>query len=487
MNRQSWGYSTVCRMLVVGALLQGCAHTPPPAPAPAVGITPLTQRQRAFLDTLEQRTFAFFWERSDTLTGLTPDRWPSPSFSSIAAVGFALTAYPIGVERGYVSRADAAERVLRTLRFFWQAPQGSGPTEVSGNHGFFYHFLDMGRGYRYGTVELSTIDTALLIGGALFCQSYFTAPDDREAAIRSYAESLYARVDWHWAQADYPLISHGWTPESGFISYDWSGYNEAMLVYLLALGSPTHPVERNAWDTWTAPYRWGRHYGSLEHVGFGPMFGHQYTHLWIDFRGIQDQYMQSRGIDYFENSRRQTYAQRAYAVANPGEWVGYGADAWGLTSSDGPGDLPLTIRGRPRAFFGYAGRGTSFTEVRDDGTLAPTAVGGSVPFAPEITIPTLIAMRERYGDHLFGTYGFLDAFNPTLTVEAPVSLGRVVPGEGWFDTDYVGIDQGPIVAMLENYRSELVWRVMQRNPHVLQALRRAGFSGGWLARPIVMR
>jgi hypothetical protein len=474
-------------MFLAAALLQGCAAAPAPAPTPGIVPAPITQRQRAFLDTLEQRTFAFFWERSDTLSGLTPDRWPTPSYSSIAAVGFALTAYPIGVDRGYVSRADAADRVLRTLRFFWEAPQGPAPAGVTGYQGFFYHFLDMQHGYRYGNVELSTIDTALLLAGALFCQSYFDRPDEREAAIRSYAESLYTRVDWHWAQAKYPLLSHGWTPENGFISFEWLGYNEAMLVYLLALGSPTHPIGREAWDAWTEPYRWGQDYGTLDHIGFGPMFGHQYSHIWIDFRGIQDEYMRAHGIDYFENSRRQTYAQRAYAIANPGEWVGYGADAWGLTASDGPGDLLLAIDGRPRAFFGYAARGTSFVEVRDDGTLAPTAVGGSVPFAPEITIPSLVTMRERYGAHLFGTYGFLDAFNPTFVEQRTVSLGRVFPGEGWFDTDYVGIDEGPILAMLENYRSELIWRVMRRNPHILRGLRRAGFTGGWMAQNVALR
>lgn len=485
-----WGLSRAAgplAWLLLGALLGGCAASPHPDVIPAVGITPLNDRQRAFIDTLEQRTFAFFWERTDSMTGLTPDRWPTPSSSSIAAVGFALTAYPIGVERGYVSRADAAERVVRTLRFFWDAPQGPEPGGVSGYHGFFYHFLEMKDGLRYRTVELSTIDTALLIGGALFCQSYFDRPDPREAMIRAYAESLYARVDWHWAQANYPLISHGWTPEGGFLTYDWSGYSEAMLVYLLALGSPTHPVSRDAWVAWTGPYQWGRYYGTAAHVGFGPMFGHQYSHVWIDFRTIQDDYMRARGIDYFENSRRQTYAQRAYAIANPADWVGYGRNVWGLTSSDGPGDMLLSVDGRPRSFFGYAARGTSFTEVRDDGTLAPTAVGGSVPFAPEIAIPALVTMRERWGDRVFGRYGFLDAFNPTLTANVPVVLGHVIPGEGWFDTDYLGIDEGPILTMIENYRTELVWRVMRRNPHVLTGLRRAGFTGGWLDQTVALR
>src|SRR6266540_3343224 len=472
--------SLLALALAACAANSGTAPPPPPPPPPFD-----SARAAAFLDTLEERTFNYFWTLTNPQNGLTPDRAPSPSFSSIAAVGFALTAYPIGVERGYVTRTQAAERTLTTLRFFWTAPQDSATTGVTGYRGFFYHFLDMSTGLRFQTVELSTIDTALLLAGVLFSQSYFDRADTTEAEIRALADSIYWRVDWTWAQARPPAVSMGWHPENGFIPADWIGYNEGMIIYALALGSPTHPVAPAAWDAWVGGYRWGSWYG-LPHVGFGPMFGHQYTHVWIDFRGIQDAYMRARGIDYFENSRRQTYAQRAYAIANPGEWVGYGRDVWGLTSSDGPGDFLLTIDGRPRAFFGYAARGTSFTEVRDDGTLAPTAAGASIPFAPEITIPALVTMRERYGDRLFGSYGFLDAFNPTFGIPMTVPLGRVFPGEGWFDTDYLGIDQGAMVAMVENYRSDLVWRVMQRNPHILRGLRRAGFTGGWIARAVAL-
>jgi len=439
----------------------------------------LSEREVAFLDTLEERTFRFFWELSDSRNGLTPDRAPTRSFVSVAAVGFALTAYPIGVERGYISRDQACERVLNTLRFFWTAPQDSSASGSTGYRGFFYHFLEPATGHRFETVELSTIDTALLLGGALFCQSYFDRQDAVETSIRAYADSLYARVDWTWAQPRPPTIALGWSPEGGFLPYDWRGYNEALLLHILALGSPTHPAAPELWEAWTSNYQWGSFHG-FEHLGFAPLFGHHYSHVWVDFRGIQDGYMRERGIDYFENSRRATYAQRAYALENPASWSGYGDSLWGLTACDGPVDRSLEIGGRRRQFRTYAARGASFTEIVDDGTISPAAAGGSIAFAPEIVIPTLISMRDTYGEHLFSTFGFLDAMNPTLTSDIPVQHGQVVPGKGWFDTDYLGIDQGPILAMIENYRSGLIWRTMRRNTHVIRGLRAAGFAGGWL-------
>jgi hypothetical protein len=271
----------------------------------------------------------------------------------------------------------------------------------------------------------------------------------------------------------------GWTPEHGFLQSDWRGYNEAMLIPILALGSPTHPIDSTGWASWTSTYQWGSFYGQT-HVGFAPLFGHQYSHVWIDFRGIRDDFMRAHGTDYFENSRRATLAQRAYASANPEHWTGYGADVWGLTASDGPADVTLQVNGSPRQFHTYFARGASFTAVPDDGTIAPTAAGGSVPFAPEIAVPALIAMRQRYGDHLFGTYGFVDAFNPTFQFAGQATAGQVVSSQGWFDTDYLGIDQGPILAMIANYRDDLVWRYMRKSPYVIAGLKRAGFRGGWL-------
>ncbi len=466
------------RAIALAVLALACQSEAPPSAPPVREYLP-SARETAFLDTLQRRTFDFFWERTNPRNGLTVDRWPTKSFSSIAAVGFALTAYPIGVERGYVSRAEARGRVLTTLRFFWQAPQGTAMTGVTGYKGFFYHFLDMETGLRFQDVELSTIDTTLLLGGVLFCQVYFDGENPDEVAIRAYADSLYRRVDWRWAQVRPPRISMGWKPDHSFLSYDWHGFNEAMLLYILALASPTSPLDPSAWREWTSTYNWGRFHGQ-EHVNFAPLFGHQYSHLFVDFREIQDDYMRRRGIDYFENSRRATYSQRAYAMANPGGWTGYGDSSWGLTASDGPADTTLEIAGRKRRFMTYAARGAALDEIRDDGTLVPTAAGGSLPFAPEITLPALVAMREEHGDPLFGRYGFLDAFNESWPAEQAPEVGQVIPGRGWYDTDYLGIDQGPILIMAENYRSDLVWRYMRKHPVIIRGLRLAGFKGGWL-------
>jgi hypothetical protein len=432
----------------------------------------------AMLDELEHRTFEFFWRTADPTTGLVPDRYPTPSFSSIAAVGFGLTAYAIGAERGYVTRAAARDRVRTTLAFFRDAPQGDAAHGVTGDHGFYYHFLDMTTGTRYGDVELSSVDTALLLAGALFCREYFAGADPAEAELRQIADTLLARADWRWMQARAPAIAMGWTPEHGFLAYDWVGYNEGMIVILLALGSSTFAVEPAAWDAWSARYdtSFGVAYGQ-KHLMFPPLFGHQYSHLWIDFRGIRDRAMRAKGLDYFENTRRATYAQRAYAIANPDGWTGYGADVWGLTASDGPGDMTLTIGDRPRTIRGYAARGMA---SNDDGTIAPTAMVSSLPFAPELVVPGIRELRRRWGAQIYRELGFVDAFNPSFPATARAATGSVVPGVGWVDVDYLGIDQGPIVGMIENHRSGLVWNVMRGSAYLRRGLARAGFTGGWL-------
>jgi hypothetical protein len=359
---------------------------------------------------------------------------------------------------------------------------------MTGYKGFFYHFLDMETGARFEHVELSTIDTALLIAGMLTCRQYFDGNDAAEREVRALTDSIYARADWQWARDGGVAVDMGWRPEPasyqnerGFNVSSWRGYDEAMILYVLALGSPTHPVDPAAWSEWTKSYRWDRYMG-YDFVQFAPLFGHQYSHIWVDFRGIQDDYMRARGIDYFENSRRATLSQRAYAIANPGQWRGYGADAWGLAASDGPLDSTFVVDGRKREFHTYWPRGVAAGDMRDDGTLVPTAAGGSIAFAPEVVVPTLVAMRERYGEPLFNRYGFVDAFNPTLRQPGPtLHHGYIVPGLAWFDRDYLGIDQGPIVAMAENWRSGLIWRLMKRDPSVVLGLCRAGFRGGWLA------
>jgi hypothetical protein len=477
MNRISSSAAplVVCILLCVNL---GCSDGQPSAPPPSSPMPPAALPPDEVLDDLQERTFKFFWETTNPDNGLVPDRYPTPSFSSIAAVGFGLTAYGIGVERGYVTREEARERVLKTLRFLRAAPQGPAARGVTGYKGFFYHFLDMKSGERFKDVELSTVDTTLLLGGVLFVQSYFDQEAAEEAEIRQLADELYRAVDWKWAQTRAPAISMGWKPESGFLDYDWIGYNEAMLVYVLALASPTFPVEPAAWQVWTNGYsgKWRESYGQ-EHLTFPPLFGHQYSHIWIDFRGIKDEYMRGRGIDYFENSRRATLAQRAYAIANPQGWKGYNEEIWGLTACDGPADVELDFGGRRRTFRGYSARGP---DANDDGTLAPTAAISSIPFAPEVAIPATVALRRFYGEHIYATYGFLDSFNPSFEFDVPVSNGRVIPGVGWVDGDYLGIDQGPILAMIENHRSDFVWRVMRANPYIKAGLVRAGFTGGWL-------
>ena len=442
------------------------------APSAADAYRP-SPREAAFLEQLQRDTFRYFWDASPPETGLTPDRSAS-DLSSVAAVGFALTAYAVGAERGWVGRSEAAARTLTTLETLWRLPQGPAAEGVAGHHGLFYHYLEGRDGCRRGGAELSTIDTALLMAGVLAAGAYFDREDEAERAIRLRADQLYRRVDWAFAYSSRhpPLLSMGWSPETGFIDYDWRGYNEGMILYILALGSPTHPVDPRAWEEWTRTYRWQDLYGP-PHVIFGPLFGHQYSHVWIDFRGIQDGYMREKGSDYFLNSVRATYANRAYCIANPGGWKGYGEMLWGLTASDGPPRVTDLVSTEKAPYLAYGARGTGRDAGGDDGTIAPTAVGGSVPFAPELTIPTLLSLRDTYGDRVYGKYGFKDAFN----LSYPNAGGE---GRGWFDEDYLGIDQGPILLMIENYRTGFVWDLLKRSEYVVAGLRRAGFSGGWL-------
>ena len=455
------------------------------APAAILPFDAAPAAQRAFVDTLERRTFQWFWDTADSATGLTPDRWPTRSFASVAAMGFGLAAYPVGVERGWVTREACAERTRETLEFLWKAPMDSASTRSIGYRGFYYHFLNPSDGSRFEKLELSFIDTGLLIAGALFCAEYFDGPSPAERDIRAYADSIYRRVDWRWMQVRAPLMSLGWTPENGHLPYDTGHYNETTLMLLLAMASPTHPAHPDTWRKFTEGYQWGTFHGQ-EHLGFAPLFGHQSSHIFVDYRGIQDGYMRGKGIDYFENSRRATLAQRQYAIDNPNGWDEYGALNWGLSACDGGIDGDFVIDGKKRHFQTYWARGASHTEVLDDGTLTPNAAAGSIAFAPEVVVPTLMAMKERYGDRLWGQYGFLDAYNPSLRLSGREKDG-IDPQRGWFDHDYLGIDQGLIVLMAENWRSGLVWERMRRNPHLVRGLKLAGFRGGWLDRTDVAR
>lgn len=438
----------------------------------------------ALLTDTQRRTFNYFWQTTDAARGLAPDLGPEPAPASIAAMGFAFTAVPIGIEHSWITRVDAAQRVRRWLQFLWDAPQGIQAKGMSGYHGFFYHFLEMETGTRFRDSELSTVDTALLLMGVRFCGQYFTGTAPDEAAIRGLVDSLCDRVDWNWAQANGSGVTLGWRPETGFMAYDWVGYNEGMMIYLLALGSKTHPVGPEAWKVWTRGYdaAWGKIQG-IEHLTFGPLFGHQFTQVWVNLRGIADAYMKARGLDYFENSRRAVLSQRAYAIANPLGWDGYGADVWGVSACDGPGTIALPYRGKIREFHDYAGRGVGVhpEENYDDGTLTPSAALGSLPFAPELATAATATMYRRFGAVIYGEYGFLDSFNPSFKYDVPLRSGRRVEDLGWVDTRYYGITQGPIVAMIENQRSGLIWRVMQGDPVIRSGLQRAGFTGGWLS------
>ena len=431
------------------------------------------------IEELERRTFDYFWELADTSNYQIPDRYPTLTFSSIAATGFGLSAYIVGAEKKYVSREAAAERTLKTLQVLWSLQQGPEETNVSGYKGFFYHFLTLDKATRYKDVELSSIDTGLLMAGILSSMSYFDGDTETEKAIRDMADKLYRRVEWDWmmngnntmSMGYHPQGTPGASPKHGFIPAQWKGYNEAMVLIIMAMGSPTHPIDSNAWKNWCATYPWNNFYGQ-ENVQFDPLFGHQYSHVWIDFKGIQDEYMRAKGIDYFENSRRATLSNRAYCVANPLGAKGYGEWCWGLTACDGPVSKKMMVDGKEWEFFDYRARGACSIQIVDDGTIAPTAAGGSYPFEPAICDSTLNYMWNTYYTDLVGEYGFKDAFNLTyVTDQTP---------RGWFDVDYLGIDQGPILLMIANHQSGIIWNVMKKNPYILAGLKKAGFKGGWL-------
>jgi hypothetical protein len=466
-----------------------------------------------FLEFIQRKAFDYFWLETNPANGLIRDRSRTNSYCSIAAVGFGLTAIGIGIDHGWITREQGRERVLRTVRTFHEKPQGPDAVGNIGYRGWFYHFLDMDTGLRAWKCELSSIDTALFLAGALYAREYFSGAHADEAAIRDLVDRIYNRIDWHWmtggasgeptrrptpnpsqegnkdsrpelqalGAAASGALTMGWRPESGFIQSRWIGYNEAMILLLLGLGANDNPdteAQRAAgilpagegkdlptgrrqniwagralppefWKEWTRGYQWKTSFGQ-SFVHFPPLFGHQYSHCWIDFHGLADDYMRDRGIDYFENSRRATLAQNAYCVANPGNFKGYGERVWGLTACDGPGF---------GEYRGYSARGAPPPE-NDDGTIAPTAAGGSLPFAPEICIPTLRHFYDQFRPGIWTRYGFCDAFNRTA---------------GWWDSEVLGIDQGPILIMIENNHTGRVWRTFMKAVEIQRGLKNAGF------------
>ncbi|MDQ6618343.1 MAG: hypothetical protein M3Z31_01365 [Pseudomonadota bacterium] len=423
----------------------------------------------AELESLQRDTFGYFLHQTNPRNGLVRDKtapdWPS----SIAATGLALAAYPVAVERGFITRAAAVATVLTTLRFFWNSRQGPEP-DATGYRGFYYHFLDMQTGQRAWQCELSTVDSAILLVGMLTAGAYFAANTTEESEIRTLADALYRRADWQWAQNGGATVTHGWKPESGFLKWRWEGYDEALVLYILGLGSPTHPLPETSYVAWASTYEWKSSYG-FEYLYAGPLFTHQISHIWIDFRGIQDAFMRDKGIDYFENTRRATYVQRSYAIDNPLKFAGYGKDCWGITASDGPGPATLKVSGIERQFFDYLGRGVPYGP--DDGTIGPWAVVASLPFAPEIVLPAIDYMVHEVDLKLGNSYGFKATFNPTYP-------DKSCNPYGWISPWHFGLNQGPIVLMIENHRTGLLWRLMRQCPYVCSGLRRAGFTGGWL-------
>ncbi|HET8898678.1 MAG TPA: glucoamylase family protein [Rhodanobacteraceae bacterium] len=421
----------------------------------------------AMLDQLQLDSWRFFPAHTHPGNGLVKDSSQPHSPASIAAIGFRLSCLPIAVARGWMARSDALHQSLISLRFLANLEQSDSP-QAAGYKGFFYHFIDMEDGHRAWNCELSTIDTALLMAGVLTVAQYFDGAAADEAEARRLGQALFERVDWVWAQNGGAALSLGWTPERGFLPYRWIGYSEALILYAMALGSSSHPVGADAYAEWLSGYKWRRYYGQ-EYVYAGPLFIHQFSHCWIDFRGIQDDYMRERGIDYFENSRRATYVHREYGERNPRGFRDYHGHSWGLTASNGPGPAERDVHGRHRKFYGYLARGAPHGP--DDGTIAPWASLASLPFAPELVLPTieyLAASRMLEGE----SYGLLSSFNPSFHVEE---------GDGiWNCPWHLGINQGPIVLMMENHRNGMLWQLMRRCVQLVRGLERAGFRGGWL-------
>ena len=425
------------------------------------------------LDGLQRAAFDYFVQHGQRSNGLVADTSRPGSHASIAVVGFALSAWPVGVERGWMTRDEALLRSLAALRFFRDSDQ-SGKPEATGHKGFYFHFLHMDSGRRAWRCEVSLIDTALLLAGMLTAAAYFTAAAAQEAELRALVDTLVHRVNWCWAQPRGAAVVHGWKPGSGFLNYGWEGYSEALLLYALGLGSPTQSLTEGSFPAWTGTYQWENLYG-VDFLYAGPLFIHQFSHAWIDFRGIRDGFMREKGCDYFENSRRATYVQREYAIRNPRSFAGYDANGWGLSAGDGPSTPRQRLAGRRQSFYGYAARGVPWGP--DDGTLSGPAVVSSLVFAPEIALPAvrrLLARGAAAGDGRVRASGY----NDTVKAASPGAAA------GWVSPGMFGLDQGMIVLMLENFRTGLVWRLMRGSAPIRRGLQRAGFDGGWLGEAV---
>jgi hypothetical protein len=400
---------------------------PAPLPAPAA----LSPEDDKFLDDLERSSFLFFWEQANPQTGLIKDRCnvhinDTGVVASMASTGFGLTAICIAEKRGYISHQDARLRVIATLVFLWR--------KLPTHRGFFYHFANINTGERIWDSEVSSVDTALLLCGILTCRQHF---QDRD--IVDLAHAIFDRVDWTWLSEDTTLLPHGWTPETGFLPYKWDYYSELMMIYLLGMGSSSHPLRPEAWLAWK---RTTFEYDGLRYIGsFAPLFVHQYSQAWFDFRGKRDKY-----ADYFLNSATATEVHRRFCVELSSSFPDYSDDLWGITASDS--EKGYVIWGGPPAMGPI------------DGTVVPAAPGGSLPFLPEATMRVLKNIRSRY-PQAWSKYGFVDAFNPL---------------KKWYDTDIVGIDTGITMLMAENLRTGFVWETFMKNPEAQRGMANAGFK-----------
>ena len=403
--------------------------------------TRLSPQDQTFLDDLEQRSFQYFWDQADPATGLIPDRARIDgtllddnhrNVASTAATGFGLTAICIATERGWLTRAQARERVRHTLVYF--------ANKAFNEHGWFYHWIDAKTGDRRWNSEVSSIDTALLLAGVLTVRQHFN--DDRE--IKQLATMIYERVDFGWMlNGDQFLLSHGWKPETGFLKARWDTYSEDTILYLLAIASPSHPIPARSWYAlWRDRYRYAG-YAYFTTIGV-PLFMHQYSHAWIDYRNRRE----SRGdrIDYFENSVNATLAHRKFCIDLAYEFPAFGSNVWGITASD--------------SAKGYLAWGGPPRDPAIDGTIVPSAAGGSLMFTPELSVAALRTMSEKYGTRIYGKYGFIDAFNP---------------GPGWYDKEVIGINGGIILLSAENARTGNVWRWFMANAEIRRAMTKIGF------------
>ncbi|MEO6904224.1 MAG: glucoamylase family protein [Bacteroidia bacterium] len=422
------------------------------------------------LATLQKETLEFFLKETNLENGLIADNTSYDSPCSIAAVGMALTCYISAVECNLFSRAEAVKRTHTVLKFLYTSKQST-ESDATGYKGFYYHFLDMKTGKRTWNCELSTIDTAILVAGILTAQNYYLDDNEIESEIRSLADKIYLRIDWNWALNGSDAINHGWKPESGFLSYSWDkDYSEAHILYILALGSTTFPIQSPIYNKWISTFELKDIYG-IKCYYAGPLFIHQMSHIWIDFEGIQDDRNKKDKIDYFENSSRATHIQQQYAIKNPLQFLHYSENGWGFTASNGPGNRTMMIKGVQRTFFSYIARGAPYGP--DDGTIAPWAVVASLPFASDIVLKTIRHAIERLDLKKHSKYGFDASFNPTYPEKGPNP-------NGWISPLQYGLNQGPIIIMIENYRTRLIWNIIKKSNYITVGLIKAGFTGGWI-------